>query len=126
MYACTSYYNFKSEMLKRILYIILFLGLSGLLYAHEPQTVSLSFPAKKSVRNTPGLPPTADDVITVDFRTNYCFVRVLVDEEDFYTDYNPQAHTFLNENVLKGLFVQKTYNFFSNRYIYLLNCIWQI
>ncbi|PLK43317.1 hypothetical protein C0V77_15485 [Emticicia sp. TH156] len=113
-------------MLKRVLYIILFMSLSGLLYANQRHTVSLYFPVKKTVHHTHGIPSSADDFFKVDPQTNYCFLRTVVDEQDWYTNHTFQAHSFLKENVLKDLFVQKTLNFLKNRYIYLLNCIWLI
>jgi len=117
-------------MLKRIIHIILFLSLSGLLYAKEQKTVSLSLSVAKSNRtwasNQQNTPPTADDVISVDFRTNYCLVRCLNDEQDDCSHFNTQAYLFLKENALSDIFVQKTLNFFSSQSIYLLNCIWLI
>lgn len=84
LHKSTSYYQELLAMLKRIIPIILFLSLSGLLYAKEQKTVSLSLSVARSNRtwasNQQNIPSTADDVISVDFRTNYCPVRCLKDE----------------------------------------------
>ncbi len=117
-------------MFKRIIYLILFLSQSGLLFANEQKIASLSLTTAKGIHTTASnhtnTPPSADDFITIDFSTNYAYVRSMNDKTD--SNALPNAHTyhFLNENVLSNTFVQKILNFFKSQSIYLLNCIWLI
>jgi hypothetical protein len=117
-------------MFTRFTYLILFLSLSGLLFANEQKIASLSLKPSKGIRTTASkeksLPPSADDFITIDFRTDYCFVRALHNEQDGHGHISIYDYQFLKKNALSSLFVQKTVNFFESQSIYLLNCIWLI
>lgn len=118
-------------MFKRFIYLILFLSLSGLLFANEQKRASLSLKPPKGIRTTANteknnIPPSADDFFTIDFRTNYYFARALSDEQNDYSHLSTYPHALLKENTLSDLFVQKSVIFFSSQCIYLLNCIWLI
>jgi hypothetical protein len=117
-------------MLKRILYLILILSQSGLLFASEQKIASPSLNTAKSVHTTESnqknTPPSADDTISIDFNTNFCLVRSVNDKPDTNGYLDTYTYQFLKENVLSEVFVQKTLNFFKSRFIYLLNCIWLI
>ncbi|RYU96618.1 hypothetical protein [Emticicia agri] len=114
-------------MFKRFTYIILFLSLIGLLFGSE---YKVSFATVEGIRTTASkaknLPPSADDFLSIDFRTNYYFVRTLNDDPDEYGQLNTYSYLFLKKNASSDVFVQKTVNFFKSRIIYLLNCIWLI
>ncbi|GAB3516269.1 hypothetical protein [Emticicia fontis] len=116
-------------MFKRFTYLILFLSLSGLLFANEQKAASLK--PSKGIRKTTAnkeknIPPSADDYISIDFNTNYYIVRGAHDKQGDYGYISTDKYLFLNENTLLDLFVQKTLSFFKSECIYLLNCIWLI
>ncbi len=117
-------------MFKRLTYLILFLSLSGLLFAHEQKAATLSLKPSKGIRTTANneknTPPSADDYLSIDFQTNYYIVRSLNDKQSDFGHVSTYTYTFLKENALSEVFVQKTLNFFKSRCIYLLNCIWLI
>lgn len=117
-------------MFKRFTYIILFLSLSGLLFANEQKSASLSLKPSKGIRTTANkeknTPPSADDYLSIDFHTNYYFVRSVNNGQGDYSHVSTYAYSFLKENTLSDLFVQKTLNIFKSQCIYLLNCIWLI
>ncbi|MBA4852293.1 hypothetical protein [Emticicia sp. BO119] len=117
-------------MLARLIYIILFLSLSGLLFSKERRRASHLLTNVNGIRTTASkgdnTPPSADDIVTKDFRTNYYFVRVQNDKPDDLAHAGIYSCSLLKNNALSGLFVQKTLNFFKSRSIYLLNCIWLI
>lgn len=130
LYKSTSYYTKLLKMLKRILYLILFLSQSRLLFASEQKIASPSLNSAKSIhtteRNRKNIPPSADDTISIDFNTNYCLVRTLNEKPETNWQLNIYTYQFLKENALSEVFVQKTLNFFKSRSIHLLNCIWLI
>jgi hypothetical protein len=110
-------------MFKRFTYLILFLSLSGLLFANEQKAASrslLSFTTAKGIRTTASkeenTPPSADDYLSIDFYTNYYVVRSLNDKQDAYSHVSTYIYSFLKENALSDVFVQKTLNFFKSQY----------
>ncbi|WP_337042840.1 hypothetical protein [Emticicia sp. 17c] len=114
-------------MLKRVIYVILFLSLSGLLLVNRQKVVALYLPNAISLSaSQKNIPPSADDIVTIDFRTNTYFFRWANDEQDDCFHLPQQAYAFTKENVFSGLFVQKTLNFFKKQSIHLLNCMWLI
>ncbi|RFS16631.1 hypothetical protein [Emticicia sp. C21] len=117
-------------MFKRLTYLILFLSLSGLLFASEQKVTSLSLATAKGIRTTANKEKNtsrnADDYLSIDFRTNYYFIHNLNDKQSDYGHLSTYAYLFLKENALSAVFVQKTLNFFKSQCIYLLNCIWLI
>lgn len=80
----------------------------------------LSFTTAKGIRTTASkeenTPPSADDYLSIDFYTNYYFVSSLNDKQSDCGHVSTDTYSFLKENALSDVFVQKTLNFFKSQY----------